>query len=98
MIAMAAGSVGKVVTLTARGSLLVKAPGPLRINAAGRKDTPRAENGPAVKVGSILVDGRKETAGKVMDIIGPVTAPYLVVSPPKGSKPNRFLGRDLFAR
>ena len=39
-----------------------------------------------VPIGTRLVDVRDQPVGKVVDVIGPVAAPYLVLAPPKGGK------------
>ncbi|MFA5861740.1 MAG: H/ACA RNA-protein complex protein Gar1 [Candidatus Thermoplasmatota archaeon] len=37
-----------------------------------------------VPIGTTLVDVRNQPAGRVIDVLGPVTAPYLLVLPPRG--------------
>ena len=39
-----------------------------------------------VPIGTLVVDARHQPVGKVVDVIGPVAGPYLVLSPPKGNK------------
>ena len=50
-----------------------------------------------VPIGTLLVDARHQPVGKVVDVIGPVAAPYLVLSPKggKGSKPPQP-GREVY--
>lgn len=79
-------SVGTVRDLTHEGSLLVEAP-------------PASDpEGPPARTGSELVDARRNVVGRVVDVIGPVTAPYIVVAPSGGSKVHRLLGKELYAR
>jgi rRNA processing protein Gar1 len=47
-----------------------------------------------VPIGTTLVDVRNQPVGRVVDVIGPVTAPYLLVSPPKGKAPR--LDREVY--
>jgi rRNA processing protein Gar1 len=42
-----------------------------------------------VPIGTALVDVRSQPAGRVIDVLGPVASPYLLVSPPKGKAPVR---------
>ena len=49
-----------------------------------------------VPIGSSLVDVRGQPAGRVVDVLGPVAAPYLLVNPGKGSKPQRLLKQEVF--
>ena len=49
-----------------------------------------------VPIGTPLVDVRNQPVGRVADVIGPVKAPYLVVKPGKGSKPQRLLSREVY--
>lgn len=37
-----------------------------------------------VPIGTKVVDVRNQPVGKVVDVIGPVSGPYLVLAPPKG--------------
>ena len=48
-------------------------------------------------IGSRLVDVRNQPVGRVVDVIGPVSAPYLIVNPGKGSKTQRLLSREVYA-
>jgi rRNA processing protein Gar1 len=47
-----------------------------------------------VPIGTTLVDVRNQPVGRVVDVIGPVAAPYLLVSPPKGKAPR--LDREVY--
>jgi len=49
-----------------------------------------------VPIGTHLVDARGQPAGRVVDVLGPVAAPYLLVNPGKGSKPQRLLRQDVY--
>ena len=50
-----------------------------------------------VPIGTRLVDVRNQPVGKVVDVIGPVAAPYLVVNPGKGVTTQRLLSREVYA-
>lgn len=49
-----------------------------------------------VPIGTTLVDVRNQPAGRVVDCLGPVAAPYLLVNPGKGGKPQRLLRQEVF--
>lgn len=49
-----------------------------------------------VPIGTSLVDVRNQPAGRVVDVLGPVAAPYLLVNPGKGGKPQRLLRQEVF--
>lgn len=49
-----------------------------------------------VPIGTQLVDVRNQPAGRVVDVIGPVAAPFLLVNPGKGGKPQRLLKQDVY--
>ena len=49
-----------------------------------------------VPIGTTLVDARNQPAGRVTDVLGPVAAPYLLVSAGKGGKPQRLLKQDVY--
>lgn len=48
-----------------------------------------------VPIGTLLVDVRRQPVGKVVDVIGPVASPYLVLSTRKGEKPPQP-GREVY--
>lgn len=50
-----------------------------------------------VPIGTHLVDVRDQPVGRVVDVIGPVQAPYLVVNPGKGAKTQRLLSREVYS-
>lgn len=47
-----------------------------------------------VPIGTHLVDVRNQPVGRVIDVLGPVTAPYLLVMPPRGKAAK--LDRDVY--
>jgi rRNA processing protein Gar1 len=49
-----------------------------------------------VPIGTPLVDVRNQPVGRVVDVIGPVKAPYLIVKPSKGASPQRLLSREVY--
>lgn len=49
-----------------------------------------------VPIGTNLVDARNQPAGRVVDVLGPVAAPYLLVNPGKGGKAQRLLRQDVY--
>jgi RNA-binding protein len=53
----------------------------------------KTENAP--KIGSSVVDETLQTVGKVFDIIGPVTSPYVVVRPAV-REPGRLVNKQLY--
>jgi RNA-binding protein len=50
------------------------------------------------EIGTTVVDESLSTAGRVVDVFGPVDRPYAAVSPPDGVRPADFLGAKLYAR
>jgi rRNA processing protein Gar1 len=50
-----------------------------------------------VPIGTSVVDVRNQPVGRVVDVIGPVAAPFLLVKPGKGAQPQRLLSREVFA-
>lgn len=50
-----------------------------------------------VPIGTRVVDVRNQPVGKVVDVIGPVAAPFLLVNPGKGVQTQRLLSREVFA-
>lgn len=49
-------------------------------------------------VGVELVDERLDAVGSVVDVFGPVTQPYLAVSPPLNRAVTRLVGDVVYAR
>ncbi|MHB8586468.1 MAG: H/ACA ribonucleoprotein complex subunit GAR1/NAF1 [Thermoplasmatota archaeon] len=75
-------SAGTVLNVTADGRLLLAATPDLAV-----KDT----------LGRSLEDQRREPAGRIRDVIGPVDAPILIVEAPRSGAPaHRLIGRTLF--
>jgi rRNA processing protein Gar1 len=50
------------------------------------------------RVGWRVLDMRGRDMGKVVDLIGPVREPYILVAPPRGADVRRLLGQDLYTR
>lgn len=48
-----------------------------------------------VPIGTPIRDARGQPVGKVVDVVGPVAGPYLVISPAKGSRPPQP-GREVY--
>lgn len=48
-----------------------------------------------VPIGTTLVDVRDQPVGRVVDVLGPVKGPYLLVSSPKNAK-GQQRGRDVY--
>ena len=49
-------------------------------------------------LGKNVVDDSLETVGTVVDVIGPVAHPYIVVSPAGDRNPAALLGETLYLR
>lgn len=54
-----------------------------------------------VPPGTRLIDARRDRIGKVVDVIGPVSNPWLIVIPPRregreAPSPMRLMGREVF--
>lgn len=49
-------------------------------------------------VGTELIDDSLADAGRVVDVFGPVTRPYLAVSPANGVRLAPLVGTALYAR
>ncbi len=81
--------IGRVASVTPTGALVVKAPGPLSVQMGGRRGD--------IRIGMAVMDARRESAGRIADVIGPVASPYVIVQAERGAKLHRLLGRDLFA-
>lgn len=50
-----------------------------------------------VPIGSSVVDVRNQPVGRVVDVIGPVAAPFLLVKPSKGATPQKLLSKEVFS-
>src|SRR5919204_646908 len=73
--------VGEVMHLARSGRLIVK------LNTAGA-DT--------VKLGELLVDGSGRKVGRVVELLGPVSAPYASVIP-MTDRTSRLVGAKIFS-
>jgi RNA-binding protein len=56
----------------------------------------KCEQAGFVKVGTIACDSKLKEIGKVQDLFGPVTAPYLSIRPTANS-PAKFVGRIVYS-
>lgn len=56
------------------------------------------ESGDPPSIGTAVVDESLDRIGKVVDVIGPVEQPYLVVSPESSAETARLLGEILYIR
>ncbi|MCU4925173.1 Gar1/Naf1 family protein [Halobacteria archaeon AArc-dxtr1] len=50
------------------------------------------------EIGTMAVDDSLETAGRVVDVFGPVDRPYLAVTPDEGVHLPSLVGTTLYAR
>lgn len=73
------GEIGEVMHLAKSGRLIVK------LNSTGE----------AVKAGELLVDASGKRVGRVVELIGPVNAPYASVIP-MTDRTNRLVGAKVF--
>jgi RNA-binding protein len=73
------GEIGEIMHLAKSGRLIVK------LNAAGA----------SVRAGELLVDGSGKRVGKVVELIGPVSAPYASVIP-MTDRTSRLVGLKIF--
>ena len=48
-----------------------------------------------VPIGTSVVDVRNQPVGRVIDVLGPVAAPYLLVAVPRGRAPPK-LDREVY--
>ena len=74
------GEMGEVMHLAKSGRLIVK------LNAAGA----------GIKAGELLVDGSGKRVGKVVELLGPVSAPYASVIP-MTDRTSRLVGAKVFS-
>lgn len=49
-----------------------------------------------VSIGTTLVDVRASPVGRVLDVLGPVASPYLLVGIRKGANVQRLLSREVY--
>ena len=64
------------------------------VDASGRGLIVKANR--MLNPGSHLVDVRNQPVGRVVDVIGPVNAPYLLVKPGKGANVQKLVNRELY--
>jgi rRNA processing protein Gar1 len=50
------------------------------------------------RLGTRVTDVRGREVGKIVDLIGPVREPYVIIMPARGADPRRMLGQELFIR
>ncbi|MBI4392696.1 MAG: H/ACA RNA-protein complex component Gar1 [Euryarchaeota archaeon] len=50
------------------------------------------------RIGARVVDNKHMEVGRIQELIGPVKAPYVVVSPKGSVQLHRLQGRELFVR
>jgi RNA-binding protein len=74
------GEMGEVMHLAKSGRLIVK------LSAAGA----------GMKAGELLVDGSGKRVGKVVELLGPVSAPYASVIP-MTDRTSRLVGAKVFS-
>ena len=58
----------------------------------------RAGDAEYADIGTRLVDDELQSVGKVVDVFGPVDAPYMAVSPADSVHLPRLIGAPLYAR
>lgn len=68
------------------------------VRATGGIAVVRADDEGHPPLGTATVDERLDDAGTVVDVFGPVTRPYLAVSPPSGRRPAGLIGEVLYVR
>ena len=74
------GEIGEVMHLAKSGRLVIK------LNAASA----------GIRAGELLVDGSGKRVGKVVELIGPVSAPYASVIP-MTDRTSRLVGSKVFS-
>lgn len=50
------------------------------------------------RIGSEVLDDSLSAVGRVVDVFGPVSRPYVAVAPDEGVLPATLLGKKLYAR
>ena len=63
------------------------------VNLSGKGCLVRAPR--MVPIGTTLVDVRDQPIGRVIDVLGPVAAPYLLIASPRGASPA-WLDREVY--
>lgn len=67
------------------------------VRTAGGVAVARSPDGSHPDIGATVVDDALETVGRVVDVMGPVSRPYLVIAP-QGTSPAALLNRKLYVR
>jgi RNA-binding protein len=49
-------------------------------------------------IGTVVVDDSLSRVGRIVDVFGPVDAPYVAVAPSTGVSPASLVGSKLYAR
>lgn len=49
-------------------------------------------------IGTVVIDENLDTVGRVVDVFGPVSKPYVAISPNDRSKLAMLVGTKLYAR
>ena len=58
----------------------------------------RCDDGERPEIGDEVVDDSLSTVGRVVDVFGPVSRPYVAVSPTDRDAVASLVGRKLYAR
>lgn len=58
----------------------------------------RADDDRHPEIGASVVDADLETAGRIVDVFGPVERPFVAVSPAEGRRPASMVGSRLYVR
>lgn len=58
----------------------------------------RAADQASLEIGHTLIDDQLETVGRVVDVFGPVSRPYIAVTPAEAVDPQQLLGVRLYER
>ena len=68
------------------------------VRAVGGLAVARSPGGGHPAIGATLVDEALEAVGRVVDVMGPVERPYVVVKPAAGRSPAALLDAKLYER
>lgn len=58
----------------------------------------RSDDDEKPRVGSTVIDDQLESIGTVVDVFGPVSQPYIAISPDETASVSRLIGTRLYAR
>ena len=67
------------------------------VRTAGGVAVARSPDDGHPDIGATVLDDALETVGRVVDVMGPVSRPYLVISP-EGRSPASLLNERLYVR